>query len=143
MKKLIVLFLLLANGFLCNAQMVKSYMQIGDVGSSYNGPIYNATYNLATWVEWNEDGSACRMLDGTVWKYQGRDNYGNYGFSYAGTEGATMPGVNYQYAIFSPDLSQMKITYTFGMMGFSTQMASSYGYIGEGKDAAYEHLKGN
>ena len=33
-----------------------------------------ATLNQATFVEWNDDDNSIRMMDGTVWRYQGMRN---------------------------------------------------------------------
>ena len=122
--------------------IVKSYMHWETVSQSAYGPISGTVQNSALWVEWNENGSMCRMLDTTVWTYQGTDAMGNMHYVYSGSEGMTMPMTNYQKVIFSSDLSSMQIHYTFGMMGSYVPITATYRYIGEGKQTAYDHISG-
>jgi len=101
-----------------------------------------ACLNQATFVMWYDD-DTIKMMDGTVWRYQGMTNgYHVYAFSRA--TGMIMPNTQYQYAIFTTDYSRMQVNYIFGvgMPGFAIQMSSLYKYIGEGQQPAYDWMSG-
>lgn len=138
-----LLLLMAVSVQLTHAQIVRSYIQRETIGQSANGPIYNVSQNIATWVEWSEDGSAIQMLDGTQWRYKGQDFSGVHHYQYAGTSMMAMPGTNYIEAMFSSNFQQMQINYTFGFMGMYTPMVSKWGFIGEGKEAAFGWMDGN
>ena len=102
-----------------------------------------ATLNQATYVEWDDDDNTIRMMDGTVWRYQGMRN-GCHVYSFWRATGIVMPGTQYQNAVFSRDYSMMQIYYVFGvgMPGFAVQMNAFYKYIGEGRQPAYDWING-
>ena len=102
-----------------------------------------ATVNQATFVEWDDDDNTIRMMDGTVWRYQGMSN-GCHVYSFWKATGIVMPGTQYQNAVFSRDYSMMQIYYVFGvgMPGFAVQMNAFYKYIGEGRQPAYDWING-
>ena len=102
-----------------------------------------ATLNQATFVEWNDDDSTIKMMDGTEWRYQGMRN-GCHIYSFYRATGMIMPGTQYQSAVFSGDFSMMQIYYVFGvgMPGFAVQMNAFYKYIGEGRQPAYDWISG-
>lgn len=112
------------------------------VSPSYNGPISASSENVGLWVQWYLDRSKIKMLDGTTWKFDKRDNIGNLIYKYIGSSSPLMPGVKYQMVAFIPDYTKMVVYYTFSMMGTSCQMIATYGYIGEGKEPAINYISG-
>lgn len=124
-----------------NAQeRTRSYFCQQTSGPVSTGPV--AASNLATFVEWYENGTI-KMMDGTVWKYQGRKN-GYHVYSFLKSTMMAMPGTQYQTAVFTADYSMMQINFIFGvgMPGFAVPMNSFYKYIGEGRQPAYDWING-
>lgn len=101
-----------------------------------------ATLNQATFVEWFDD-DTIKMMDGTVWQYQGMIN-GYHVYSFMKYTGLVMPGTQYQNIIFSADYTLMQVNYVFGvgMPGLAIQMSSFYKYIGDGRQPAHDWMNG-
>ena len=76
------------------------------------------------------------MSDGTAWRYQGVSN-GVHVYSYLNTS-LYMPGTRYVNVGFSNDYSVMQVNFYFGMLGMEYPMTSVYGYLGEGRQPAYD-----
>ena len=102
-----------------------------------------AILNEATYVEWNDDSNTIRMMDGTEWRYQGMRN-GCHVYSFWRMTGIILPGIQFQYAVFSADYSLMKVYYVIGagMPGFAVQMNKYYKYIGDGRQPANDWING-
>lgn len=139
--KFFALFFVTVFTLTLNAQeKTRSYFCQQTNGPANTCPI--ATINQATFVEWLDD-NTIKMMDGTVWKYQGMNNGCHvYAFQYA--SGMVMPNTQYQHALFSADYSMMQVYYVFGvgMPGFAIQMNSFYKYIGEGRQPALDWMSG-
>lgn len=140
--KIITMFIVtLMTTLTMNAQeRTRSYFCQQTSGPVSTGPV--ATTNQATFVEWYDNGTI-KMMDGTVWKYQGMRN-GCHVYSFWKATSLIMPNTQYQNAVFTADYSMMQINYVFGvgMPGFAIQMNSLYKYIGEGRQPAYDWING-
>lgn len=121
-------------------EKTRSYFCQQMAGPVSTGPV--AMDRQATFIEWYDD-NTIKMMDGTVWKYQGRTN-GCHVYSFLRTTGMVMPYTQYINAVFSADFSMLQVNYVFGagMPGIPIRMNSIYRYIGDGREPAYDWIAG-
>ncbi len=134
-----IIVTLIYSYLLCDAQIIRSYIENEIIGQSVQGPISEVSQHSGTWVEWFAAGDSITMRDGTQWK-QTKSLDGNIHYRYIGTTGKAQPYTQFIEAIFNKDYSKMNIRYVFGPMGMCVQMAGKYSYLGDGKQLAEEWI---
>ena len=139
-KMITLLFVTFMTLTMSAQEKTRSYFCQQMAGPVSTGPV--AMDRQATFVEWYDD-NTIKMMDGTVWKYQGRAN-GCHVYSFLRTTGMAMPYTQYINAVFSADFSMLQVNYVFGagMPGIPIRMNSLYKYIGDGREPAYDWMNG-
>ena len=131
-KIIMLLFTALVTTTLSAQERIRSYYCV-QVSSPNALP--SVSENTSTYVEWYDNGTI-KMLDGTVWRYQGKNN-GVYVYAFQGGS-VYMPGTRYLTACFSSDFSRLQVNFYFGMLGMEYPMSAMYSYLGEGRQPAYD-----
>lgn len=117
-------------------EMVKSYYQQEVRGG---GQVPIAPQNLATYVEWYDNG-IIKMMDGTVWRFRNQSWDGIRHYTFVKSTGIVMPNTQYIEAMFTEDYSAMQVISVFGMMGRYIQMYKIYRYLGDGSQPAFDWM---